>query len=159
MDSAKQPHFLELKVIPVVQEIIALTLMYFLAKITPSLFIAIAFNLKIMVGLLFIGFIIGVVSVYQFKRITTTVNPTTPEKASILVDGGIFSFSRNPMYLALLIALLAAFFYLQNLSGLVVIFAFVYYMTRFQIMPEERALEKVFGKKYLAYQKRVRRWL
>jgi len=83
----------------------------------------------------------------------------SPETASRLVDSGIFRFSRNPMYLALLMALGAWGIFLGNLWGLLLIAGFVFYMNQFQIKPEERALETTFGPAYINYKSKVRRWL
>ena len=95
-------------------------------------------------SVLFSGFV-GLAGVYEFKRAKTTVNPVHINKASTVVDSGIFAYSRNPMYLGLLILLFGFAYWLQNLLALGVPLLFVLYMNRFQIRPEERALEKLFG--------------
>lgn len=103
-----------------------------------------------------IGTIIAAFSLYGFYQAKTTINPHKPEKTSTLVTGGIFRLSRNPMYLSLVIWLLAWTLFLATLWGLFVIIGFMFYLTEFQIKPEERCLAKKFGKQY---QQNVRRWI
>jgi len=94
-----------------------------------------------------------------FKRASTTVNPVEPERTSKIVTDGAFQYSRNPMYFGLLLLLFSYDVYLGNIIGLIVCFFFVLYMTYFQILPEERVLERKFGVLYLEYKSKVRRWI
>ncbi|MFI8606186.1 methyltransferase family protein [Cellulophaga baltica] len=107
---------------------------------------------------LILGGAIGVVAVIQFVRKQTTVNPTKPETVSKLVINGLYRFTRNPMYLGLLLVLLAWGVYLGNAFNTLIAAGFVSYMNKFQIQPEEEALSKTFGSEYAAYLKNVRRW-
>ncbi len=97
--------------------------------------------------------------VMSFKNAQTTVNPTRPENASSVVTSGIYRWSRNPMYLGFLMILLAFVLKLSNPITLLVLPIFVLFMNRFQIRPEERALNRLFGEEYLAYCQKVRRWI
>jgi protein-S-isoprenylcysteine O-methyltransferase Ste14 len=72
---------------------------------------------------------------------------------------GIYRFTRNPMYIGLLMTLLGWAAFLASLPALLFVIAFVLYMNRFQIQPEERALSSLFGADYAVYRARVRRWL
>ena len=63
------------------------------------------------------------------------------------------------MYLGFLIGLLGLGVFLSNPLALAPIPLFVLYMTRFQIRPEERALESRFGAEFAAYREQVRRWI
>ncbi len=101
----------------------------------------------------------GIAGVIAFRRACTTVHPGKPEAASCLVREGIYRVSRNPMYLALLLALTGWTFTLANPLNLLFLPLFVLYMNRFQIQPEERMLLKLFGSDYSAYQQSIRRWL
>jgi len=83
----------------------------------------------------------------------------TPESISSLVVTGIFKRTRNPMYLALMLALTGWGLYLANIFSLLVAVCFVLYMNRFQIQPEERTLEEIFGSEFNDYKKQVRRWI
>jgi protein-S-isoprenylcysteine O-methyltransferase Ste14 len=105
------------------------------------------------------GLACAVAGLLAFSRARTTTNPFRPAEASALVTGGIYRFTRNPMYLGLLLVLLAWAIYLASLAAVVVLPLFVGYMNRFQIGPEERALSALFGEEYAAYCGRVRRWL
>ena len=97
--------------------------------------------------------------VIEFRRARTTVDPTRPEHSSAIVSGGIYSLTRNPMYLGFLLILAAWAAWLGNLPACLALLAFVQYMNRFQIAPEERVLGARFGAPYEAYRQRVRRWL
>jgi protein-S-isoprenylcysteine O-methyltransferase Ste14 len=97
--------------------------------------------------------------VVAFRRAGTTVNPMKPESSSSLVVSGIYAFTRNPMYLGFLFALLAWAIYLSHPAAFLVLPLFVWYMNRFQIEPEERALASLFGEAFTTYAARVRRWL
>ena len=94
-----------------------------------------------------------------FRSAHTTVNPLKPERASVLVQGGVYRFTRNPMYVGLGLLLLAWAVYLSALLPFAAPAAFVLYVTRFQIQPEERVLRQLFGQEYQDYATRVRRWL
>lgn len=83
----------------------------------------------------------------------------TPGGASSLVQGGIYRFTRNPMYLGFLLVLGGWAVLLANGLAFVGPLAFVAYLNRFQIGPEERALAGLFGPEYAKYRARVRRWV
>jgi protein-S-isoprenylcysteine O-methyltransferase Ste14 len=105
------------------------------------------------------GIAVGVAGVLEFRRARTTVNPLKPNEASALVTGGIYRWTRNPMYLGMALVLLGWGLYLGNFGALVLVGAFVSYIDRLQVDPEESALEARFGDAFAAYRKRVRRWL
>lgn len=110
-----------------------------------------------MIGML--GITVIVLGVVAFRSAKTTVNPLHPERASALVAEGVYRVTRNPMYLGMLLVLIGWAIYLANVAGVVVLALFVAYMNRFQITPEERALEVRFGSEFADYRRRVRRWL
>jgi protein-S-isoprenylcysteine O-methyltransferase Ste14 len=116
-------------------------------------------HLPVALALFFIAIVVGLCAIVSFKKHRTTVNPTKPETSSTVVSSGIYSFSRNPMYLAMLISLISLTYYLQHLASLPIILIFIGCMTRFQIIPEEKMLTKIFGQQYRDYQLKVRRWL
>ena len=97
--------------------------------------------------------------VFSFRRAKTTVNPMKPETTSSLVCSGIYTVTRNPMYVGLLFVLIAWAVFLSSAWALLGPLAFVLYMNRFQIEPEERMLSAMFGAGYSTYRSRVRRWL
>ena len=95
----------------------------------------------------------------EFRRSRTTVNPLHPERASSVVTSGIYRYTRNPMYVGIVLVLLGCFVAFGALSGLAGLPIFIAYMNRFQITPEEHALQAKFGREYTDYQARVRRWV
>lgn len=110
-------------------------------------------------ALIGLGLVFDGVSVAAFFKEKTTVSPLSPEKSSALVKTGLYRFTRNPMYLGLLL-ILAGFAALKGTYvGLAVLPLFVGYITAFQIKPEEERLAATFGEAYQAYQRRVRRWI
>ncbi|MEL7488854.1 MAG: isoprenylcysteine carboxylmethyltransferase family protein, partial [Pseudomonadota bacterium] len=110
-------------------------------------------------ALIVIGLTIELTSVAAFFRRKTTVNPLAPGKASALVVDGFYRFTRNPMYLGMLILLSGWAVHLGSFINVFIAALFVVALTHLQIKPEERALSKRFGEDYEAYRKRVRRWL
>lgn len=105
------------------------------------------------------GCAIGAASVLQFLLAKTTLNPFQLETASQLVTGGVYRLSRNPMYLSLVFILLAWMLYLGSFSALLGVVLFIWYITKFQIKPEEEGLKHLFGDAFIAYCQRTRRWL
>jgi protein-S-isoprenylcysteine O-methyltransferase Ste14 len=111
------------------------------------------------IALLIAGLGVDAISVAAFFRAKTTVNPLAPAKAGKLVVSGFYKLSRNPMYLGMLLILVAAFVFLGEAVNAAYLAAFVILMNEMQIKPEEKALEEKFGDDYRAYKKRVRRWV
>lgn len=103
--------------------------------------------------------VVGTLAVLHCFRARTTVHPHCPEKTSCLVAYGVFKLSRNPMYLALLLLLTAWMLQLGHLLSPLWLAGFVVYITRFQIRPEERVLQELFGDEYEAYCLGTRRWV
>ena len=99
------------------------------------------------------------IAAFSFYEAKTTINPLDPSKASHLITTGIFGFSRNPIYLADLLILIAWAIWLGNIFNIALLVVFVVYINRFQIAPEERALGTLFGDAYRDYCSRVRRWI
>ena len=94
-----------------------------------------------------------------FRKVKTTINPLTPEKTSTFVRTGIYGVTRNPMYLGLLFVITGWSVFLASAYALLGLPGFVLYIGRFQITPEERMLEKLFGSAYSDYRLKVPRWL
>ena len=150
---------LELKVPPVAQVIITAAVMYGAPRIIPNLQFYFDGSNTLAIGLSIIGLGSGVLGVAQFKKAQTTVNPHTPEKSTNLVTSGIYRYTRNPMYLGLVLVLLGWAFYLSHLLPFILVPVFMIYMTRFQIQPEEKMMAQKFGREYQVYLSRVRRWI
>ena len=150
---------LELKIPPVIQVIATAAVMWGTAKLFPGMRLVDTAPRALVIAIGLLGFSIAVSGILSFARAKTTVDPTTPEKASELVHFGIYRVTRNPMYLGFLLILTAMAVRLLNPLNVVWLVAFVVYMTRFQIVPEERALQSQFGERYTQYRRQVRRWI
>ena len=120
-----------------------------------------SFDNSNIISVIFLLFGLGIFSaaVQSFKKHKTTINPLSPDKASSLVNSGIFSYSRNPMYLGMLLILLSVSFKFNISGGLFISFLFKIYITRFQIIPEEKAMAKLFGEEFITYKNQTRRWI
>jgi len=103
--------------------------------------------------------VIAILAFASFRLAKTTINPLDPSRASALVTVGIFRITRNPMYLSLLLLLIAYAVRLGSWGEWLGPALFAAYVTRFQIIPEERILAVKFGAAYLAYRSRTRRWI
>ncbi|TQV77107.1 isoprenylcysteine carboxylmethyltransferase family protein [Aliikangiella marina] len=108
---------------------------------------------------LLLSAVTGVLAVYEFYKYRTTVDPTDPGKVTRLVKTGIFTVSRNPMYLALTLLLVSFAFYIRAPLTIPLIFLFIFYMNKYQIKPEERVLREKFADEFSRYQQKVRRWI
>ena len=108
---------------------------------------------------LILGLIVFISAVRSFRKQKTTVNPLKPKQASSLVTSGIFRFSRNPMYLGMLIILLSISFKFNLLGGIIISLLFFIFITKFQIYPEEEAMNELFGDKFAQYSNTTRRWI
>jgi protein-S-isoprenylcysteine O-methyltransferase Ste14 len=94
---------------------------------------------------------------FYFKnKDTTTKIYETPK---VLVTSGLFRISRNPNYFGMVIVLLGIALLLGSLITLVFPILFLVLTDIFVIRKEEKNLEKKFGKRYLQYKNKVRRWI
>jgi len=109
--------------------------------------------------LLILGLVVFISAVKSFSIQKTTVNPLEPRQASSLVTSGIFKFSRNPMYLGMLIILLSITFKFNLIGGMITSLFFYIFITKFQIIPEEVAMNELFGNEFIDYSKKTRRWI
>ena len=150
---------LELKIPPPAIALLVAVAMWALSRVTPSLQVPVGVRqfLALAVALMGIGF--SAAGVISFRRAKTTLNPTRPQLTSALVRSGIYTITRNPMYVGLLLILIALAIFLSSPSALLGPVAYFLYVGRFQIAPEERALTALFGAEYTDYLSKVRRWL
>ncbi|MDH3304751.1 MAG: isoprenylcysteine carboxylmethyltransferase family protein [Gammaproteobacteria bacterium] len=152
-------HALELKVPPVAVTVVFGAIMWAISTVFPAASFSLPRASVVAVAVALTGGGIALAGVLAFRRHETTVNPMKPETTASVVTSGIYGVTRNPMYLGLALALLAWAIYLANLAALLLVPAFVAYMTRFQIRPEERALSEKFGSRFEDYMAAVRRWI
>ncbi len=150
---------LEQKVPPVAQFLVVAAGMWLLANYVPALSFDIPARRALVILFFFLGGIVAVPAIAAFRSADTTVDPRFPEKATRLVVGGVYRYSRNPMYLGLLFLLIAWALYLSNVLGFAGLPLFVLAMNHLQIGPEERAMERQFGDEFRAYRESVRRWI
>ncbi len=114
----------------------------------------------VVAGTLAIGALsVAGLAVRAFKKAQTTIDPIHPDRASTVVTTGIFAVTRNPMYLGMATLLTAWAVFLSTPWVFVGPLAFVLFITRYQIRPEERILKDKFGQGYVEYCQRVRRWM
>jgi protein-S-isoprenylcysteine O-methyltransferase Ste14 len=114
---------------------------------------------KLGLGIISIALLCDFWSLFLFYRAKTTPNPMKPSNTAKLVTSGLYQYSRNPMYLGLLIMLAGWGIYLGSVSPFLILLIFVCVMTKQQIEPEEAALVRKFGNAYQDYQQQVRRWI
>ena len=95
----------------------------------------------------------------QFRRRGTTLEPSHPDQASVLVTTGANSISRNPMYLGLTGLLVANAIWRGSWVALAPVAGFIVLIDRFQVRAEEAALLDKFGTEYEAYRAAAPRWL
>lgn len=107
--------------------------------------------------LLLLGVALVVVAAGLFKLKGTTVDPT--KEPGKLVADGIYRFSRNPMYLGMLLSLVGFQFVSNSVAGFVFPATFFLYVDKVIIPREEGVMEGVFGEAYRKYKSRTRRWI
>lgn len=150
---------LELKVPPVALVLLMAVLMWLVSRAVPAFAFLFPARDLLSLSLALAGVVITGLGVASFRRAGTTVNPLTPGSSSSLVVSGIYTRTRNPMYLGFLLILVGWAIFLSNALAFFFLPMFVLYMNRFQIEPEERALTSLFGQEFVVYKSRVRRWL
>jgi protein-S-isoprenylcysteine O-methyltransferase Ste14 len=150
---------LELKIPPPAVALLVAGAMWGISLLAPLLEVPAFIRLAMAVTIALAGGGFSLAGIISFRRAKTTVNPMKPETTSSLVCSGIYRITRNPMYVGLLVMLVAWAVFLSSAWALLGPLAFMLYMNRFQIEPEERVLSAMFGTGYADYSSRVRRWL
>ena len=150
---------LELRVPPPVVGLVIGMGMWWLAAHTTTFSASLGMRTGTAAALALCGIAVAAAGAVSFRSAGTTVNPLRPETTSSLVRSGAYRFTRNPMYLGMLLILLAWAAWLASAWAFIGPIAFVLYMNRFQIAPEERVLAAKFGAEYDVYRRGVRRWL
>jgi protein-S-isoprenylcysteine O-methyltransferase Ste14 len=153
------PRGLELKLPPVVVAALAGLAMLAIDRLLPSLRLASPILDTAVLVLTVLGVSIALGAMVSFHRARTTIDPRTPDASARLIRTGLFAWSRNPIYLAMALLLLAYAARLGHPVAALMVPAFMAWIQRFQIRPEERSLEALFGAPYRDYCRRVRRWL
>ena len=159
MHSPPTSRILQLRIPPLALVALAVGVAWLVARGVPALRFEFPARTGSALTLALLGLACSGLGVAAFRRARTTVNPLTPDATTALVVSGIYRVTRNPMYLGFLLLLLAAIIWLGNPVALLVAPAFVLYLNRFQIGPEEIALRARFGAQFQTYAGRVRRWI
>ncbi len=152
-------HPLTLRVPPLAVTVLAAGLGWIIAQTFPAMSCKLPARTWLAAAFAMLGLTCCGLGLASFRRARTTVNPLQPDTATALVVSGLYRLTRNPMYLGFLFLLLGELVWLANPIALLAALAFVPYLNRFQIGPEERALRDRFGLDYVNYTTRVRRWL
>ncbi len=150
---------LELKIPPLAQGLLIAALMWLLARWLGADTSYSAFWSLLVMLVLVAGIALGALSVLTLYMAKTAIDPRYPHKTVRLITQGIYGYSRNPVYLGLLVMLLAWNLYLDSLYATPGLPLFVAMITFLQIIPEERILTRQFGDSYQVYCRTVRRWL
>jgi len=137
--------------------LICLFLGYFINRFYPLPFLERPLNIIISTIFFAYAALTAGLAFYYMKKSGTNVNTGKP--ANTIVTTSVYSYSRNPIYLSMIMLLIAFSLFLNILWIIILIPAFVLVMQKGVIEREEAYLEKKFGSEYLNYKKRVRRWL
>ena len=103
------------------------------------------------------GIALNLIADRAFHRAQTTVKPF--EQSTAFITTGVFRTTRNPMYLGYVLILVGVALIVRSLTPYAVIPVFAVLMDRAFIRVEEQTLEGNFGQSWLAYAKKVRRWV
>lgn len=150
---------LDRKIPPPIAAIILASAMYWLSEFGSNQIFPTSIKNVLLSTFLGLGLIFDGYSVFLFLKSKTTINPLNGGNVNQLVTAGLYKTTRNPMYLGLTFFLLAFGFHLNTGLPLALVIVFIWYITIFQIIPEERELDLIFGVEYKKYSKNVRRWL
>lgn len=116
-------------------------------------------QIPLALGLLAVSCLLLSSALAGFLKARTSVNPRHPGNASRIVTSGAYRLSRNPMYLGFVLLLAAWAVVLAHPLSAIMVPLFGACLYHWQILPEERILERKFGEAFLEYKSRVRRWI
>ena len=147
----------DVKIHPPVLLVVHFLVAYFLNRFVPLSFVFPGILVWVGYALVVIGFGLAFGAVIRFMQARTTIDPHG--SVSEIVTDGVFSISRNPIYLGFVCLLIGFPFAFGIYWGLILSPLFIILMNALVIQHEEAYLEKKFGKVYTSYKSRVRRWL
>jgi protein-S-isoprenylcysteine O-methyltransferase Ste14 len=142
---------------PPVVALMFIVIAYVLGRFAPLPFSAPAILRYTGLALTFVGFLLGIGALIEFRKARTTLDPHGSAKK--LVISGIYRFTRNPIYLGFLLMVVGLPLNSGSYWGIVLAPFYIFMMNRLIIQHEEAYLEKKFGKTYTSYVSRVRRWV
>jgi protein-S-isoprenylcysteine O-methyltransferase Ste14 len=150
---------LELKVPPPVVAAIIAYMMWQITQTIGGLALEFGCRFEVSIFIVGVGFLIDFLALAVFLKAKTTINPLSPNNSSALVNTGIYRFTRNPMYVGNFLFLTAWGLWLLTPINVFCLALYLWYITRFQIKPEEKILTSLFKDEYLKYMGEVRRWV
>lgn len=103
------------------------------------------------------GLVLMALAVWEMRRQRTTVVPH--RDADRLVQSGIFSRMRNPIYLGDVLVLLGLFLWWEAVIALPLVPVFLWVIERRFVIPEENRLRRKFRADFARYAQKVRRWI
>jgi protein-S-isoprenylcysteine O-methyltransferase Ste14 len=142
---------------PPIVALLFIIMAYFFGRLVPLPFSIPAMLRYLGLGLMFLGFLLGIAALIEFRRARTTLDPHG--SVNQLVTSGVYRFTRNPIYLGFLLLVIGLPLNSGLYWGIVLAPFYVLVMNRLIIQHEEAYLERKFGKAYTGYLSRVRRWL
>ena len=145
------------KIPPPILALLMIGLVYLSSLLIGS--VSFDYQASLSVLLVIVGLSCALPSFRLFARNKTTISPFTPSETSVLITEGMYRYSRNPMYLGLLLLIIAATIWFGTWFGIIISLFFILLINILQIIPEEEALLQIFGEEYLEYKKKVRRWI
>jgi protein-S-isoprenylcysteine O-methyltransferase Ste14 len=148
---------LKTKLIPPVYLLLALGAMLALHWLLPLARLIVPPYSYLGAPLLLAGVCLTASAARAFNKAGTSVVPFEPSTA--LVTDGLYRYTRNPMYLGLVLIALGVWILLGTLSALLPFAVFIGILEYRFVRREERFLESIFGGQYLGYKGRVRRWI
>ena len=145
------------KIPPPILALIMIAIIYLSSFIVETFTFSYQTVLSVLVVVIGLG--CAVPSFRLFAKHKTTISPFTPSETTTLVTASMYRYSRNPMYLGLVLLTIAATIFFGTWLGIVIVVAFIFLLNLLQIIPEEEALLDIFGEEYVEYKKKVRRWI
>ena len=104
-----------------------------------------------------IGIYLNLAADKSLRKNNTTVKPG--EESEALITDGVFSISRNPMYVGMAFILLGIAILLGSVSTFFIIPIFVYIINKKFVIIEEKMLTEKFGRKWISYKEKTRSWI
>ena len=146
-----------IKIPPPILVLILTSLVYFSSTKLESIYLP--YRQTVSVLILIIGLVVIISPVFNFIKSKTTVNPVKFQNVNRLVTTGIYKYSRNPMYLGMILIIISTTVYYLNFLSVFSPLIFYIWINKFQISREEIFLEGKFGNEYLKYKSKTRRWI
>ena len=146
-----------IKIPPPILVLILITSNYFSQNRLEIIYLPYKHSTSVLI--LLVGSLILINPVFKFIKSKTTVNPVKFKKVNKLVTSGIYKYSRNPMYLGMILIIISTSIFYLNFFSAVTPFIFYFWINRFQIKREEIFLKEKFGEEYLSYMSKTRRWI